>query len=132
MYFPKVILVPALSALLVASAPVEEFQELQARAAKTISYDCGPSGTPQICLNACWAQNCRKLPAVLHGGAGASGDAKRTEWGYGQKTKWAPYQWGTNTSPEEYPYASSKEGGLNGGGKTLALRCVPTTEQSSK
>lgn len=120
---------------LVTAVPLEGVpHELEARAGKTISYDCGPNGTPQICLNTCWAVNCRKLPETLHGGTGISDSAHRTEWGYGQKTKWASYKWGNGdcTSPEEYPYASSKEGGLNGAGKTLALRCVPVKEQQRK
>lgn len=137
MYFSSAsLLYPLLATMssVVTAVPLEGIpHELQARAGKTISYDCGPTGTPQICLNTCWAINCRGLPDTLHGGTGISGDAHRKEWGYGHKAKWAQFKWSTDcTSPEEYPYASSKEGGLDGAGKTLALRCVPVPEQKSK
>ncbi|KAK8128022.1 hypothetical protein PG984_009130 [Apiospora sp. TS-2023a] len=112
--------------------------------ARGIVYDC--KKTPQICLNTCWAINCAGLPAGLHGGgnkdAKASkkkGDANRNAWGYGSKpcdpTKGSRY-WKNgnvrNTSPDEYPYASAKEGGLKGAGKPVQLRCVPTSEQKSQ
>ncbi|CAN8097501.1 unnamed protein product [Discula destructiva] len=137
MYFPTILLLSALSGSLVAAGPVHlqeqpvEAREVEARAAKTISYDC--SDTPGICLNACWAQHCRGISGTLHGGGGADDAAKRTAWGYGFKTPgWKAYVNGVNTSPEEYPYASSKEGGLNGAGKTVALRCVPSKEQQKQ
>lgn len=112
--------------------------------AKGIVYDC--SKTPQICLNTCWAINCAGLPAGLHGGgnkdAKASkkkGEANRNAWGYGSKpcdpAKGSKY-WKNgsvrNISPDEYPYASAKEGGLKGAGKPVQLRCVPTAEQKSQ
>ncbi|KAK8080169.1 hypothetical protein PG997_007987 [Apiospora hydei] len=115
-----------------------------AATAKGIVYDC--SKTPQICLNTCWAVKCAGLPAGLHGGgnkdAKASkkkGTENRNAWGYGSKpcdeSKHNKY-WKNgnvkNTSPDEYPYASSKEGGLKGAGKPVQLRCVPTAEQKSQ
>lgn len=134
MHFTTVLLSAVLGAFSVTASPVpDEVLALEARAGKTVSYDCGPSGTPQICLNICWAVHCRGLPEDLHGGGGAAAVKNhRTEWGYGYETKWKQYQWNNQacTSPDEYPYASSKEGGLDGAGKTLALRCVPSVEQS--
>ncbi|KAK8090541.1 hypothetical protein PG994_000046 [Apiospora phragmitis] len=113
--------------------------------AKGIVYDC--SKTPQICLNTCWAVKCAGLPAGLHGGgnkdAKASkkkGEQNRIAWGYNSKpcaenSKHNKY-WKNgntkNTSPDEYPYASSKEGGLKGAGKPVQLRCVPTAEQKKQ
>lgn len=110
--------------------------------AKGIKYDC--EATPQICLNTCWAVKCAGLPAGLHGGGSKNardskkrGTANRNAWGYGSKpcsasSKHAKY-WKNgkikNTSPDEYPYASSREGGLRGAGKPVQLRCVPTSEQ---
>lgn len=112
----------------------DTYHELEARTTKTVTYDCGASGTPQICLNTCWAVNCWGLPETLHGGKGVDSDANRKSWGYGQKSKWKQYIWNNDdcSSPEEYPYASSKEGGLDGAGKTLALRCVPIAKQRSE
>lgn len=125
-------------------------------AAKTVTYDC--QTTPQICLNGCWAVNCAKNVSPLNGGgyrtaraARLGGDKKRREWGYGSSPckkggRWAwtapsitggprRNQYNRNraaVSPEEYPYAASRQGGLKWKGKTVALRCIPRLEQTSK
>ncbi|KAM0331580.1 hypothetical protein ACHAQA_003259 [Verticillium albo-atrum] len=120
---------------------------------KTVKYDC--QSMPQICLNTCWAINCAKNVKTLNGAgfksakdASDASDKKRQAWGYGSKPckkggKWAwtapaitggkhKTSYNKNraaTSPEEYPYASSKQGGLKWNGKTVSLRCVPEKEQ---
>ncbi|PHH67133.1 hypothetical protein CDD81_2902 [Ophiocordyceps australis] len=111
-------------------------------AAKGVVYDC--EKTPQICLNTCWAIKCQKNSETLHGGgqkdksaSSKYGDANRRKWGYGSKPCDRQWKWTTPdnkaaTSPDEYPYASSKEGGESNFQRVVALRCVPTTEQSSQ
>ncbi|EFY86447.1 hypothetical protein MAC_07525 [Metarhizium acridum CQMa 102] len=103
-------------------------------AAKGVVYDC--EKTPQICLNTCWAIKCQKNSETLHGGgqtkdnAKKYGDDNRKKWGYDKdpckKKGWA---WKGGNSPDEYPYASSKEGGQSDFAKKVALRCVPGKEQ---
>jgi hypothetical protein len=105
---------------------------------KTITYDC--KDMPQICLNTCWAWYCAKHPQVLHGGQQANGqaadsNANRNKWGY-SRVGWKSWQWGSdNTSPDEYPLASSMEANQAQGGQTngvyTSLRCVPGDEQQS-
>ncbi|KAK2591573.1 hypothetical protein QQS21_010743 [Conoideocrella luteorostrata] len=109
-------------------------------AAKEVKYDC--KETPEICLNTCWAIKCQRNTPNLHGGgqknAAASkkyGLDNRNKWGYSKK----PCAIGKGkfgrkgaTSPDEYPYASSKEGGLGTFSKKVALRCVPKLEQSKQ
>ncbi|KAK7927530.1 deoxyribonuclease nucA/NucB domain-containing protein [Apiospora marii] len=111
--------------------------------ARGIVYDC--ETTPQICLNTCWAIKCAGLPASLHGGGNKDrraskkkGEENRNAWGYGRKPCNENHSWywkngnKINSSPDEYPYASAKEGGLKGTGKSVQLRCVPTSEQKSQ
>ncbi|KID95392.1 hypothetical protein MAJ_08619, partial [Metarhizium majus ARSEF 297] len=103
-------------------------------AAKGVVYDC--EKTPQICLNTCWAIKCQQNSATLHGGgqtkanAKKYGDDNRKKWGYDKdpckKKGWA---WKGGNSPDEYPYASSKEGGQSDFANKVALRCVPGKEQ---
>lgn len=138
MHFSTIIQISTVGFMLARATPLQaEEARLEARASKYFIYNC--QKTPQICLNTCWAINCRGLPSTLHGGAGVSSGANRDAWGYSlnSRTSWSSLKWGVNTppenrSPDEYPYASSMEGGLNGGGTTLALRCVPGSEQSCK
>ncbi|KAH9908393.1 hypothetical protein F4778DRAFT_776694 [Xylariomycetidae sp. FL2044] len=108
---------------------------------KTVNYDC--TKVPQICLNTCWAQQCAGHSRDLHGGASNTGDT-RAEWGYNSGIcKSQGYDWQTiktpthpseyADSPDEYPLASSAEGGWRtADGKVVSLRCVPQGEQSSQ
>lgn len=141
MYISTILLLlSALSGSLVVAGPVNLLEEpilareIEARVAKTITYDC--ASTPGICLNTCWAQYCRGIPATLHGGGGADDAVKRAAWGYKTRFKkskgWTVFKNGLNVSPEEYPYASAEEGGLRGTGQTLALRLVPIVEQKGE
>ncbi|KAK6073110.1 hypothetical protein SCUP234_08947 [Seiridium cupressi] len=101
---------------------------------KTLTYDC--SSTPQICLNTCWAWYCAGHPKVLHGGLqsgkAANSGANRNKWEY-SRNGWKIWQWGSNTSQDEYPLASSKEANDAQDGQTggvyRSLRCVPPSEQ---
>lgn len=111
-------------------------------AARGVVYDC--KNTPQICLNTCWSIKCKKNAQTLHGGGQKDrkeskkyGDRNRNRWGYGSKPCINGWGWTTPdkkkaTSPDEYPYASSKEGGQPNFPNIVSLRCVPTQEQKSK
>ncbi|GAB0133880.1 hypothetical protein EsDP_00002274 [Epichloe bromicola] len=108
-------------------------------AARTVKYDC--EKTPQICLNTCWAIKCKRNAETLHGGGQKNAmesskynSANRNRWGYSAKPCDNGWGWTTPdkkkaSSPDEYPYASSKEGGQPNFPKVVALRCVPLNEQ---
>ncbi|KAI0172571.1 hypothetical protein GGR52DRAFT_545236 [Hypoxylon sp. FL1284] len=101
---------------------------------RIVTYDC--TDTPQICLNTCWAVNCVGHPNPLHGGSQRA--PGRTEWGYNQGPcqnygwAWTTPDGKAATSPDEYPLASSYEGGWEYQGRVVSLRCVPSNEQSKQ
>ena len=88
-----------------------------------ITYDC--SQIPNICMNFCWAVYCQGLMTPLHGGANVNADQNRKDVGTDSGSKKAANEgWSFNTaapvgsqaraatSPDEYPLASSNEGGV--------------------
>ncbi|TLS28024.1 hypothetical protein PpBr36_02026 [Pyricularia pennisetigena] len=95
-----------------------------------VVYDCRQ--TPGICKNFCFAVNCLGHSDTL--GGGGNGDANRRAWGDGTiAAKQLRQQPPVNDNTiEEYPYASSAEGGLMTGNKFVSLRTVPQTEQSKQ
>ncbi|KAK8011047.1 deoxyribonuclease NucA/NucB-domain-containing protein [Apiospora arundinis] len=114
---------------------------VSAATAKSINYDC--NDTPQICLNTCWAIKCARVSADMHGGGQTQATSKRyrdnnrQSWGFGSRPcakgskhkKWWRNGKTVNSSPDEYPYAASREGGRFGPGNPVQLRCVPKKEQ---
>lgn len=106
-----------------------------------INYDC--SKTPQLCFNTCWALNVVGHPQVLHGSGGSgAGSDNREDWGYKkgmcnkQSATWqCPDGYGNMVdckSIDEYPFASSWEGGFAFQSIVVALRCIPSNDQNSK
>ncbi|TLD09455.1 hypothetical protein PspLS_12019 [Pyricularia sp. CBS 133598] len=93
-----------------------------------IVYDC--TRTPGICKNFCFAVNCLGHSDTL--GGGGQGDVNRLAWGDGTiAAKQLRQQPPVNDNTiEEYPYASSAQGGLKVGTKFVSLRTVPQLEQS--
>jgi hypothetical protein len=90
---------------------------------RTIVYDCDIM--PNICLNFCWAVYCQGLMLPLHGGLGVNPDQNRKDIGIEDPESAPLKKWRFNTraplnadklaiakSPDEYPLASSLEGGL--------------------
>ncbi|KAI1848699.1 hypothetical protein JX266_005558 [Neoarthrinium moseri] len=106
-----------------------------------VIYDC--SQHPQLCFNTCWAVNVVKHPNPLHGGGGSgAGSDNRKDWGY--KSSMCVKQnvhWDCENglggkdecvSIDEYPFASSKEGGFAWDQTVVALRCIPEADQKSQ
>lgn len=99
---------------------------ISAVAAATFEWDCTNSlGT---CNNACYAVNHGLSPGVLTYDSDANNrDPRRTASGCNRTpcSNTGYSQWGN--SCDEYPFASVQEGGNN-----AILRCVDSTENSSK
>ncbi|KAL5941077.1 hypothetical protein ACKVV1_005806 [Pyricularia oryzae] len=95
-----------------------------------VVYDC--TQTPGICKNFCFAVNCLGHPETLNGGG--NGPANRQAWGDGtvgatQLRKAPPV---ADDTIEEYPYASSLQGGISFNNIPVCLRTVPKREQSKQ
>ncbi|TLD23127.1 hypothetical protein PspLS_07530 [Pyricularia sp. CBS 133598] len=74
-----------------------------------VPYDC--TRMPGVCTNHCWAVNCMGHPEAVHGGNDqVDVEKNRKDWGY-YTTGLKALGDDVYSSPEEYPFASSQEGG---------------------
>ncbi|SAM82111.1 uncharacterized protein UBRO_04400 [Ustilago bromivora] len=89
--------------------------------AATLIWDC--TRVPNICSNDCYAIQCAGKPTRLHrDSANASINRANTACRSPNRCAGKPAD---SNSCDEYPYASSQEGGAGS-----ATRCVPSTENS--
>ncbi|EST05430.1 hypothetical protein PSEUBRA_005107 [Kalmanozyma brasiliensis GHG001] len=89
--------------------------------AATLTWDC--TRIPNICSNDCFAINCAGKPTTLHrDSANASTNRAKTACKSPNRCANGPSD---ANSCDEYPYASSQEGGAGS-----VTRCVPSTENS--
>lgn len=89
--------------------------------AATLTWDC--TRVPNICSNDCYAILCAGKPTTLHRDS-ANASANRALTACKSPNRCANNPSDSN-SCDEYPYASSQEGG-----KGSVTRCVPATENS--
>ncbi|EPQ32217.1 uncharacterized protein PFL1_00414 [Pseudozyma flocculosa PF-1] len=89
----------------------------------TLTFDCAK--VPNICSNDCYAIQCLGKPSTLHrDSANASTRRQQTACQSPNRCSGNPTD---SNSCDEYPYASSIEGGAGS-----ATRCVPSAENSSQ
>ncbi|KIS69430.1 uncharacterized protein UMAG_11931 [Mycosarcoma maydis] len=89
--------------------------------AATLTWDC--TRVPNICSNDCYAIQCAGKPTTLHRDS-ANASANRAKTACKSPNRCANNASDSN-SCDEYPYASSREGGTGS-----VTRCVPATENS--
>ncbi|SPO25720.1 uncharacterized protein UTRI_03085 [Ustilago trichophora] len=89
--------------------------------AATLTWDC--TRVPNICSNDCYAIQCAGKPTTLHRDS-ANASINRANTACKSPNRCANNPSDSN-SCDEYPYASSKEGGAGS-----VTRCVPSTENS--
>ncbi|SJX62993.1 uncharacterized protein SRS1_13816 [Sporisorium reilianum f. sp. reilianum] len=89
--------------------------------AATLTWDC--TRVPNICSNDCYAIQCAGKPTTLHRDS-ADATANRALTACKSPNRCANNPSDSN-SCDEYPYASSQEGGAGS-----VTRCVPSTENS--
>ncbi|KAJ9479018.1 hypothetical protein PHBOTO_002492 [Pseudozyma hubeiensis] len=89
--------------------------------AATLTWDC--TRVPNICSNDCYAIQCASKPTTLHRDS-ANASANRAETACKSPNRCSGNPDDSN-SCDEYPYASSQEGGAGS-----VTRCVPSTENS--
>ena len=94
---------------------------LGSASAATLTWDC--TRIPNICSNDCYAIQCASKPTTLHRDS-ANASINRAETACKSPNRCANNASDSN-SCDEYPYASSAEGGAGS-----VTRCVPSTENS--
>lgn len=94
---------------------------LHPTSAATLTWDC--TRIPNICSNDCFAIQCASHPTTLHRDS-ASASTHRAATACKSPNRCANNPSDSN-SCDEYPYASSQEGGAGS-----VTRCVPATENS--
>jgi len=114
---------------------VLRLRTIAGRAIKTLTFNCGAGGIPNVCQNMCYGIKCKGLPSVLTKGAtGSSCTAarKRNQCGAANpnpcSSKVDPTKLPKEFSCDEYPFASSLQG--QSPAFKAVTRCVPFRQNS--